>query len=58
MTGSLRIECSQLLMNNIRILLFLAGTSSMTSKLTGEGDADADAVPKSTLQFSAINSDF
>ena len=31
------------------------GTSSMNSKVTGEGDEE---VKKKTLQFSAINSDF
>ena len=30
----------------------------MTSKVTGEGDAAAEEVPKKALQFSAINSDF
>ena len=32
---------------------------SMTSKLSGEGDAEAEAADvKKALQFSAINSDF
>ena len=30
----------------------------MTPKLTGEGGAEAEAVKKKALQFSAINSDF
>ena len=30
----------------------------MTSKLTGEGDEVVVVVPKNTLQFSAINSEF
>ena len=29
----------------------------MTSKVTGEGDDEADDVPKKALQFSALNSD-
>ena len=39
---------------------FQLGTSSMNSKLTGEGAAadDDDDVKKKALQFSAINSDF
>ena len=34
------------------------GVFIMTSKVTGEGDDDEGEVPKKTLQFSAINSDF
>ena len=30
----------------------------MTCKVTGEGDAAEEAVPKKALQFSALNSDF
>ena len=30
----------------------------MTSKVTGEGDDEAAAVPKKALQFSAINNYF
>ena len=37
---------------------FQLGTSSMNSKVTGEGAAAAAAVQKKALQFSAINSDF
>ena len=36
---------------------FFAGTSSMNSKLTGEGGEEEDAVKKA-LSFSLINSDF
>ena len=42
----------------LQFAIFLLGTSSMNSKLTGEGDGDDVEVPKKTLQFSAINSDF
>ena len=42
-----------------RNLYFQLETSSMTSKVTGEGDDDdVDDVPKKALQFLAINSDF
>ena len=40
-----------------KTVFFLLGTSSMISKLTGEGEAAA-GVKKKALQFSPINSDF